>query len=366
MSRRALTIKATFFTENQALKTYLLIAGLFFVLVVLEYATTPDYVFGYLYTGPILLASLRLNLPATLPVTFAAVALTLLNLLIPGIEAANLVDLSNRLIAVLALIITAVLGYVSRQRYDAVIEHQQAKLKFQEQLANIREDFVSTLTRDLKTPLLGAITALKSLQQGNFGEILSAQREVLEVMFRSHVTTVQLLQTMLDVYHNDTEGLRLHLARVDLVELAQESIADLTELANSRSVRVALEIQDQLMSIWADGDALQLERVFTNLLTNAINYARRNGEVRILLEADPHHHTVKIFDDGLAIPEEELPFIFERFYCGDSDRQDMGLGLGLYLCRQIVEAHNGTIWAGNQPSRGVLFCFRLPASSAWQ
>jgi two-component system, NarL family, sensor kinase len=115
------------------------------------------------------------------------------------------------------------------------------------------------------------------------------------------------------------------------------------------------------------GDALQLQRVFTNLLVNAINHSRRGDRIEVMLESQPSYQVVKILDTGAGIQPEEFPRLFERFYQGHGDRQAKGSGLGLYLSRQIIEAHNGTIWAENRQSlqsgtaQGAIFGFRLPA-----
>src|SRR4028118_403162 len=154
-----LKIKRFVLTNNPHRKTGSLIAAIFAVVITLEYATPSDYVFGYLYTGPILLANPRLNRSATLQVTLAASALTLLNLVIPHVEHTNPATVANRIIAVMALVVTGWLSDRTR-RYEEAIAQQQAQLQAQEQLVGLRENFASTLTHDLKTPLLGAIETL--------------------------------------------------------------------------------------------------------------------------------------------------------------------------------------------------------------
>ncbi len=361
MLRQLLTIKAIFLSKNHHQKTCRLIAGTFAVVIALEYATPSDYVFGYLYTGPILLANPRLNRSATLRVTLAACLLTLFNLVFPQIETTDTATVANRLIAVMALVVTGWLSDRTR-RYEEAIAQQKAQLQAQEQLASLREDFASTLTHDLKTPLLGAIETLKSFQQEQFGEVTPLQQKVLLMMTRSHQSTLKLLETLLDVYRNDSEGLRLYLAPVDLVALAEEVIATLTDLAATRRVYLCLGYGESEFRrcIWVKGDALQLQRVFSNLLINGINHSPRGGRVEVMLESDSFYHRVNVIDNGPGITRDELPHLFERFYQGHSDRQAKGSGLGLYLTRQIIEAHGGTIWAENRSPSGALFGFRLP------
>jgi len=339
-----------------------IILGLFAVVATLEYATPPDYVFGYLYIGPILLASVRLNRKIALRLTLAAAILTMVNVWLPGKYTSEVSTIASRLIAVLALIVTGVLSDRNRA-YQEVVAQQQAKLAAQEQLVRMREDFASTLTHDLKTPLLGAIETIKAFQQRQFGEVQPTQQKVLATMLRSHQMSLQLVETLLDVYRNDAEGLQLNLAPVDLVALA-ETVADtLFDLASSRRVHLSFNYgeSDFRKFLWVNGDALQLERVFANLLTNAINHTPRGGKVEVVLETHASYQVAKVMDTGAGIKPEELPYLFERFYQSDSDRQAKGSGLGLYLTRQIVEAHGGTIWAENRSPHGAIFGFRLPA-----
>ncbi len=358
-----LTDKTVLPSKNSRLSTLWLIIGLFAVVVVLEYSTPPNYVFGYLYTGPILLANSRLSRAATFKTTIIAASLTMLNLWVPGGYPLRASTVASRAIAVLALIVTGVLSDRNR-RYEEALTQQQARLQAQEQLASVRQDFASTLTHDLKTPLLGAIETLKAFQQGNFGVVTSAQQKVLATMARSHQTTLQLVETVLDVYRYDTEGLKLQLAPIDLVCVAEETIATLTDLALTRQVYISLGYgeSDFRRSVWVNGDALQLQRVFANLLTNSINHSLRGGRVEVVFESHSGYQIVKVLDTGLGITPEELPNLFERFYQGHSDRQAKGSGLGLYLSRQIIAAHGGTIWAENRSPRGALFGFRLPPS----
>ena len=129
--------------------------GIIFVLVILlEYSTPPPYVFGYLYVGAVLIASTQLSRRATIWVTTVAIACTVLNLFIPGVATVTPDTIANRVITVLALSVTGWLGD-RLQAYEQAITRQRLQLQAQEQLAQMREDFVSTLTHDLKTPMLG-------------------------------------------------------------------------------------------------------------------------------------------------------------------------------------------------------------------
>ncbi|NJN58747.1 MAG: HAMP domain-containing histidine kinase [Leptolyngbyaceae cyanobacterium SL_5_9] len=359
MSNRSPTDTPSYF--HQPSKARWLIVIMFCVVIILEYSTPPPYVFGYLYIGAVLLADSRLSRVNRIQVTAIAVSLTLLNLVIPGVEPLNLATVANRLIAVMALIVTSWLSNRNRQ-FEQAIAQQRLKLQTQEYLNHVREDFASTLTHDLRTPLLGAIETLTAFQQEKFGAVTAAQRRVLEIMTRSHQASLQLVETLLDVYRNDTEGLHLQRKPVDLRTLADEAIAMLTELAAARRVHLRFRCGDSdfRQSFWVNGDALQLRRVFVNLLENGINHAVRGGKVEIVITNTDIHHLVKVIDNGQGITSDELPLLFERFYQGHGDRQARGSGLGLYLTRQIIEAHDGKIWAENSSSQGAVLVFCLP------
>jgi two-component system, NarL family, sensor kinase len=337
-----------------------ILAIAFTIVILLEYATPPVYVFGYLYTGPIVLACFRLQRRAALMVTLLASALTLLNLVVPQVMVGELPVVANRIITVMALMVT---GWLSdrNQRHKAAITQQQAALQAQQQLADIRENFVATLTHDLKTPLLGAIQTLKSLQQGQFGAILPAQKQVFEIMTRSQTSTLQMVEMLLDIYRNDAEGLELNRQPLNLVDLTADVISRLTPLATERRVHLSLQQvhSNFRQALWVAGDPLQLQRVLDNLITNGINHAPRGTPVEVHLSTRGNQAVVQVLDSGQGIMPEEVTHLFERFYQGHSERQAKGAGLGLYLSRQIIEAHGGTIWAENRAAQGALFGFKL-------
>lgn len=338
------------------------IVGFFGIVFLLEIKTPSDYVMGYLYVSSIALASLRLSRATTFYLTGTAAILTLLNIWVPRDETIDTAMVANRLIVVFALIVTMLLSDQNRQFQQTLLD-QQAQLQSQEQVATVRKDFAATLAHDLKTPLLGAIETLKAFQEGRFGEVQPEQTIVLNTLVRSHSTSLQLVETLLDVYRNDTQGLQLHLEPVNLGQLAENVTNSLSNLAAKRRVHLSVRYTDSEFRtfIWTDGDAFQLQRVLSNLLTNAIDHSPRGAKVEVWLATQAHYQSVQVMDVGAGIKPEEMPHLFDRFYQGHSDRQARGSGLGLYLSRQIIAAHGGTIWAENRFPRGAIFGFRLPS-----
>ncbi|NJM67744.1 MAG: HAMP domain-containing histidine kinase [Acaryochloris sp. RU_4_1] len=346
------------------LSWFWMVVGAILVVFALEFSTPSEFIFGYLYTAPILLASARLQRHRTLQVTAITIFLTLLNVWIPHPTATNLATIANRIIAAISLLVTGVLSDRNRY-YQAALSQQRAQIQAKEKLMHLREDFTATLTHDLKTPLLGAIETLNAFQSERFGTISTAQCQVIATMTRSHQNSLQLLETLLDIYRNDAEGLVLNLVPVDLTSLVEEAASALLELASSRRVYLSFNYGDSQIrrSLWVKGDTLQLRRVLTNLLMNAINHSHRGDRIEIVLESQASYQVVKILDTGSGIQPDALSHLFERFYQGNSDRQAKGTGLGLYLSRQIIAAHGGTIWAENRSSTGALFGFKLPIAA---
>jgi two-component system NarL family sensor kinase len=344
------------FYDQQHSYFYGLILSIFAIVIIMEYTTPSAYVFGYFYIGAILLANTYPNRRIVTIVTLTAASLTFFNLFIPTIKIYHLPTVANRLIAIVALLVTGWLS-IRNRIYEEKITHQQAKIQAQEQLFQIREDFVSTLTHDLKTPLLGAIETLKSFQLGLFGQVTPKQQKIIEMMQHSHQSTLQLVETVLDIYRNDNEGLQLNLETINLKSLLEEIIFTLTDLAQSRRIHLNLSGK----KLWVKGDSFQLKRVFINLLTNGINHSPRGSNVEILLESKGNEQQILFLDNGLGISSEDIPQLFERFYQGHNSRQTKGSGLGLYLSRQIIEAHGGKIWAENRSTQGAIFGCRLPA-----
>lgn len=242
-----------------------------------------------------------------------------------------------------------------------------------EQMARQREDFVSRLTHDLRTPLVAADRMLNLFLQDAFGPTPADMREPLEVMIRSNKNLLQMVNTILEVYRHDAGNKTLTFAACDLRELIAEVMQELHPLAAEREIALTMNmagtggnpqpVLDHRLIIL--GDRLELRRVFTNLVGNAIKFTDR-GSVTIDLQAEADAEapsatqwvSVTVKDTGAGIPPDDQKSIFERFRQGNHKRA--GSGLGLYLSRRIVEAHHGTITLQSQVGEGSQFTVRLP------
>ncbi|XZO03423.1 MAG: response regulator [Microcoleus sp.] len=235
-----------------------------------------------------------------------------------------------------------------------------------------REDFVSRLAHDLRTPLVAADRMLTLMQQGALGEISLPMHEAFGTMVRSNKNLINMVNMLLEVYRYEAGGKSLSFAPVDLRQLIAEVAQELAPLADTKGLSVNLDLTESAESAPIakyPGDRLELYRLLTNLIGNAIKFTDTGSiDIRLKVANSPDFTSFKnqplawvvieIQDTGAGISPAEQAKLFQRFGPGTHKRS--GTGLGLHLCRQIVEAHRGTIEAKSELGNGSLFTIRLP------
>ncbi len=231
-------------------------------------------------------------------------------------------------------------------------------------LSQRREDFVTRLTHDLRTPLIAADQFLKLLQRGVFGNTLSAMRESLEQMAQSNQTLLSMVDTLLEVYQYEAGGKTLDFFVVDLWELCQQVVQELMPLADVKhlTLKAVLTKGTEASLVRVKGDRLELRRLLTNLVGNAIRFCDA-GSVEVRLNSTVQGVTIEVEDTGIGMNPEEQLLLFDRFRQGKHQRR--GNGLGLYLSRQIVEAHQGNISVSSTVGKGSIFTVYLPVQTGY-
>ncbi len=244
-----------------------------------------------------------------------------------------------------------------------------------DQIARQREDLVSRLTHDLRTPLVAAAKMMNLMQQGALGEISPAMQEAIATMSRSNEHLLTMVNQLLEVYRYEAGRKILNLYPINLQELIREVAKELAPLVDSKGLSLKLNLGEEQESSASknstvEGDRLELHRLLTNLVGNAISYTD-SGCIEIRLkpaasslpkrfkDGGTSWVTIEIEDTGVGISAEEQVFLFERFRQGNHKRS--GSGLGLHLSRQIVEAHQGTIEVKSRVGKGSIFTVRLPS-----
>jgi len=205
-----------------------------------------------------------------------------------------------------------------------------------------RQDFVSRLTHDLRTPLVAADRMLGLLQDGVLGEISPQIGEALTIMGRSNRNLLEMVNKLLDVYRYESGSKTINLQPLNLRELLEQVVQELKPIAISKNLELIADLQGEEQ---VKGDRLELLRVFNNLIGNALKFTE-SGSVHVSLKHNQSELVIAIADTGMGIPAEEQPFLFQRFSQGNHQKQ--GSGLGLYLSHYIISAHGGKISVSSQ------------------
>jgi signal transduction histidine kinase len=167
----------------------------------------------------------------------------------------------------------------------------------------------------------------------------------------------KLIESLLELARFDAGQEILKRMKFDFAKMISDSTELVQTLADERGVKIMAELD----ALEVTGDPERLSQVVTNLLTNAIQYNQPSGEVRVKLESQTGLAVLKIADTGQGIAPEDLPRVFERFYRADKSRTGAGnAGLGLSICKAIVEAHGGTMEVASKQNVGTTFTVRLP------
>lgn len=221
-----------------------------------------------------------------------------------------------------------------------------------------RDDFVATLTHDLKTPILAANRTLKLLMEGDYGPIQETQKIIIETILESNSAMYQMVITLLDVYKYDSGVKQLNMVPVDLVESVERSVTELSALAKQKQIKMTFEADEDAIPVICDSD--EIRRVVQNLIDNSLKYTRAGGTIHVSVKQNEHTTTVTVADTGKGIAEKDKPKLFQRFWQASSGgRYYASTGLGLYLCSKIVESHGGKIWCESEPGKGSTFSFSL-------
>src|ERR1051326_1214831 len=215
--------------------------------------------------------------------------------------------------------------------------------------------FTADAAHELRTPVSVVLTQTQTAL--NRERTAAEYRETVESCQRAAQRMRRLIESLLELARLDAgqeqmkrERLKLDVAVLDCAKLVQP-------LAEERRIKIVCEVPKSLECV---GDGERITQVLTNLLTNAVNYNKENGEVRVTGESKNGSAIVRVTDTGSGIPAEDLPHIFKRFYRAEKSRTAGRTGLGLSISKAIIDAHGGTLEVESEPGKGTTFAIRLP------
>jgi PAS domain S-box-containing protein len=230
-------------------------------------------------------------------------------------------------------------------------------ITLEKELEKIKEDFLHSITHDLRNPMTSIRGFIKFLLDGTVGELNAQQKKMLETMDRASFRLLGMINDILDIAKLEAGKMELDLKTNDIVKIVK-SVSEVMQPQYERK-KISLEIIPTKPEIVAKIDSNFIERVFINLIGNAIKFTPENGKITVGLEEQEDKIVCFVQDTGEGIPQEHLTTVFEKF--GQvKNKSKGGTGLGLTICKHVVEAHGGKIWVESVYGHGAKFIFYIP------
>jgi signal transduction histidine kinase len=236
----------------------------------------------------------------------------------------------------------------------------------QKQQLEFKNQFLSHVSHELRTPLTCIHQYVTLLLDGLAGPVAPDQSDHLKTILKSVNQLHAMIRDLLEATRAEGGKMRVEPRCVSLAELAQQTIAMMRPMANDKRIGLEVGLDQRLPIVFADPD--RVLEVMINLVDNAIKFTPAEGAVMLqacIVDADPDWIYISVSDTGRGINPEAKALIFDRLYqdADSIDNNRSGLGLGLFICREIVRLHQGRIWVSSEPGQGSTFTFTLPVYS---
>jgi PAS domain S-box-containing protein len=243
-----------------------------------------------------------------------------------------------------------------------ITERKKAEEAIRE-LDRMKSEFISDISHELRTPLHSIKGFGKLILDGKVPDP-NVQREFLTIIENQSNRLDKLVSNLLDASRLESGRFSIHKQRISIAGTIHEAVETLRGVATGKGITIKEDIPATLPEI--DVDKERLEQVMFNLIGNAVKFSNDGSEVMVRAEVREHELLVQITDHGIGIPKEAMPRLFQRFYRVEASSSIGGSGLGLYISRQIVEAHGGRIWVESESGAGSTFSFTLPLGAISQ
>jgi PAS domain S-box-containing protein len=237
-----------------------------------------------------------------------------------------------------------------------ITERKEAEEKLHK-IDQMKSEFLSNVSHELRTPLQSISGFTKLILSGKVPDP-TTQREFLQIVDGETQHLGNLINSLLDMSRLESGRFQINRRPIPIGDLITESLKGLHSLAREKNITLNEDIPPHLPEIEADGD--RLRQVVINLLNNAIKFSEPSSSVSIKAEQHKEELLFQVSDHGIGMSEEVMQHLFERFYRAEGEQVRGGTGLGLYISKQIIEAHGGHIWAESKPGEGSTFSFTLP------
>lgn len=226
--------------------------------------------------------------------------------------------------------------------------------------------FFHAVSHDLRNPVLGTLMVLRNLLNGEIDNPspqspIPVSRFILERMLQSGERQLNLINSLMEAHVSEIEGISLQLQPVNLYQIAEDAIADLQPTLTENEATLINLIEADLPQV--KGDSFQLWRVFSNLIGNSLKHNPPGLTITLDAKIEGVMMYCTVTDNGIGMTQQQCERLFDLYFRGTSIRNSLSLGLGLYLCRQIITAHGGEVSVKSSPNAGATFTFTLPVKS---
>ena len=257
---------------------------------------------------------------------------------------------------------------VDERRTLAVVERELASvltfLAARDETEAVKADFMSMIVHDLRSPLAGILAGADILKGGMAGELNDDQKQVVEILSSSSRRLMSLVNEVLDMSRIEAGRLTLHRSSTPPSAIVRRAVDEIRFIAGEKEHAIETSVPDGLPEL--DADQEKVEQVLVNLLTNAIKFTPVKGKVRVEVTALKDAVQFAVRDTGPGLAEQERKHLFQKYseLAGRKKAELKGTGLGLFICKSVVEAHGGVIGVDSEPGKGSLFHFTIPTGKA--
>ncbi len=223
----------------------------------------------------------------------------------------------------------------------------------------LKSEFIANTSHELRTPLQSIMGFAKLLLSGKVTDS-ERQQEFLKIIEKQSEHLVMLINDLIDVQRLESGRFEVEKVEVKIDEIIAEALLELNSMAVEKGIEITEQYPSSLPVVEADG--LRIKQVIINLVGNAIKFSYDDGKILVKVDVDGDDLLVQVIDHGIGISKKSAGRIFERFHQVDGSltRKEQGTGLGLYIVKQIVEAHRGRVWVESKEGKGSIFSFAIP------
>ncbi len=226
------------------------------------------------------------------------------------------------------------------------------------ELDNMKSEFISIVSHELKTPLTSMKEAANLLKEGAVGELNEKQMRFISIMEQGINRLLQMIAELLEMSKLESGMVDLKMEAHEVNDVVSGFISEIQHYAEKKGIHIQVSYLPDGFNVLMDRN--KIVRVLTNLTHNAIKYSDDGSVVELRINQEDDQLIVEIEDHGKGVPEEDIPLIFEKFYQSKATRGHSGIGLGLAISKSIVDAHGGKIYAKSTVGKGSTFSFTLP------